>query len=128
MKNARTFWVQITLWSAAILAVILVGLHYFPKESKDIGFLEAVYYSLRLFIFEHDLGHFPRSHPLILIYFVAPMIALSAVGTAVTYLFKLSPAILNRWMSGHVVICGLGRTGRLIAETLKKKAGPRGRG
>jgi Trk K+ transport system NAD-binding subunit len=121
MKNARAYWLQIILWSTSIMIVILVGLHYFPKESENIGFLEALYYSLRLFIFEHDLSHFPRSYPLILIHFVAPMIALSAIGTAVTYLFKLSPAILTRWMSDHVVVCGLGRTGRLIAETLKKK-------
>ena len=29
MKKSRTFWIQITLWSAAIIAVILVGLYYF---------------------------------------------------------------------------------------------------
>jgi len=107
------------LWIGSIVLVLAIGLYDFPAEYRGLGFWESLYSTLRLFVFERDLDPFPRSAPLIFIYFLAPLIALSAVGTAVSYLFRLSPAIKTRWMSDHVVICGLGRTGKLLAETLR---------
>jgi voltage-gated potassium channel Kch len=111
----------LSLWIASVAAVILIGLYNFPREYRGVGFFEALYYTLRLFVFEHDLPSFPRSWPLILIYFAAPTITISAAGTAVTYLFRLSPAIRTRCMSNHVVVCGLGKSGKLVAATLKKR-------
>jgi hypothetical protein len=107
------------LWVGSIVLVLAIGIHYFPREYPDLGFWESLYSTLRLFVFERDLDPFPRAAPLIFIYFLAPLIALSAVGTAVSYLFRLSPAVRTRWMSDHVVICGVGRTGKLLAETLR---------
>ncbi|MFC1859053.1 NAD-binding protein [Thermodesulfobacteriota bacterium] len=69
---------------------------------------------------EHDLSHFPTSLPLMFIYFFAPVIAISALGTAITYFFRFTPAVATRLKSDHVLICGVGRTGKLLAETLKK--------
>jgi voltage-gated potassium channel Kch len=106
------------LWIGSVTFVLAVGIHYFPREYPSLGFWESLYSTLRLFVFERDLDPFPRAAPLVFIYFLAPLIALSAVGTAVSYLFRLSPVIKTRWMSDHVVICGVGRTGRLLAETL----------
>jgi hypothetical protein len=106
------------LWLAMVLAIIAVDLVYMPRESDHPGFWEALYSSLRLFVFERDLPTFPKSWPLIFTYFMAPLLTLSAVGTAVTYLFRLTPALQSRFMRNHVVICGAGRLGRLIAESL----------
>jgi len=116
----KTSWskTKAGLWIGSVSFVLAVGIYYFPKEYPGLGFWESFYSTLRLFVFERDLDPFPRAAPLVLIYFLAPLIALSAVGTAVSYLFRLSPVIKTRWMSDHVVICGVGRTGRLIAETL----------
>ena len=113
--------VKITLWMGSIATVIAIGLFYFPREYKDTGFWQTLYFTFRLFVFEHDLPTFPKSWPLILIYFLAPVITISAVGTAISYLFRLPPAIKTRWMSDHVVICGMGRTGKLFASELKEK-------
>lgn len=110
---------KIGLWGGSFALVLASGIYFFPREYPDLGFWESLYATLRLFVFERDLDPFPRAAPLILIYFLAPLIALSAVGTAVSYLFRLSPAIRTRWMSDHVVVCGVGRTGKLLAETLR---------
>ncbi len=116
--------IRLGLWIASIAAVIATGLVFFPREYQGMEFWESLYYTLRLFVFEHDLPSFPRTWPLILIHFAAPVIAISAVGTAVSYLFRLSPAIRTRFMSDHVVICGVGRTGKLVAATLKRRGVP----
>lgn len=91
-----------------------------PREYPRLGFGESLYATLRLFVFEHDLPHFPSSWPLIAIHFIAPAISISAVWTVVQRLFNLTPAIRSRWLSDHVVVCGVGRTGRLIVTTLQK--------
>jgi len=113
--------VQIVLWLGTIGVVIAVGLNCFPREYGDESFWETLYTTLRLFVFEHDQPTFPKSWPLILIYFLAPAITISAAGTAISYLFRLTPAVKTRWMSDHVVICGMGRTGKLFASALKAR-------
>ena len=112
------------VWLLMVVAIIAVGLVFMPDENDHPGFWEALYSALRLFVFERDLPTFPKSWPLIIIYFLAPLLTLSAVGTAVTYLFRLTPALASRFMSGHVVICGAGRLGRLMAESLKAGGAP----
>jgi len=102
--------------------VISTGLYYFPKEYESTGVWENLYYTLRLFIFEHDFDRFPEMWPLILIYFLAPLITLSGVGTAVSYVLKISPSLRSRFMKDHAIICGMGKTGRLFANALKEKA------
>lgn len=121
MSRRRNGKLGLILWIGSVAVVTFVGLYNFPREYPSVGFFEALYYTLRLFVFEHDLPHFPRSWPLILIYFAAPTITFSAAGTAVTYLFRLSPAIRARYMSNHVVVCGLGKSGKLVAATLKRR-------
>ena len=113
--------IQIALWAGSITIVIIVGLFYFPRENYTLGFWETLYFTFRLFIFEHDLPSFPQSGPLIFIYFFAPVITISAVGTLISYLLRRTPSLKARWMSDHVVICGVGRTGKLFAVALKEK-------
>ncbi|MFP4474302.1 MAG: NAD-binding protein [Desulfatibacillaceae bacterium] len=118
MRNGKKTIAKAVLWTCAVGAVLVVGIVYFPREEATLGFWESIYYTLRLFILEHDLGHFPTHRPLVAAYFAAPVIAVSAAGAAIRYLFRYSPTLRTRWMSGHVVVCGVGRTGKLLAETL----------
>ncbi|GBC60603.1 hypothetical protein DENIS_1560 [Desulfonema ishimotonii] len=123
MKHRRHYtFGKIGLWGGGVALIFGIGFYYFPRD-YDLSFLEAFYYTLRLFILEHDLPDFPRSWPLIFIHFFAPLLALSALGTMVTYVFRLSPVIRTRWISDHVIICGVGRTGRLLAEHIKSNGG-----
>jgi hypothetical protein len=109
------------VWAALIGLVFLIGMYKFPREYPDLSLLESFYYTLRLFILEHDLPRFPKSGSLIFIYFLAPVLSVSALGTAINYLFRLSPVIQSKWHSDHVIVCGVGRTGKLVAETFKNK-------
>jgi len=120
MKKDCKKVIRAVLWAVSIGIVLIIGICYFPKECDDLNFWGATYYTIRLFILEHDLPHFPKSVPLIFIYFFAPFIALSAVGTVINYFFRFTPALRIRWKSDHVIVCGVGRTGKLIAATLKK--------
>ncbi len=119
-ENKKTL-VHIAIWTCLTMFILAIGMYYFPHECPDLGFWGSLYYTIRLFIMEHDLGHFPNSWPLVFIYFFAPIVALSVVGTAISYFFKLSPVLRTKWKYDHVVVCGLGRTGRILAATLKQE-------
>lgn len=111
--------IQLLLWFVAIGAVIMTGLYYLPLTPDKPGFWESLFHTLKLFLFDYELPTFPTEWPLILIIFLAPLITVSALGAAVSYLIHISPSIRTRWMSDHVVVCGTGRIGKLIAEALK---------
>ncbi len=112
---------NLILWICSVALIIATGLYFMPMEKDRPGFWESLYSILRLFVFERDLPTFPAAWPLIVIYFAAPLVTLSALGKLISYLFRLTPSLKTRRMSGHVIICGLGRLGRLIGEALKEK-------
>lgn len=125
IMSSKTYVVmKIVLWTFSIALVLLIGICYFPKECEGLDFLGALYYSIRLFILEHDLSHFPKSGPLIFIYFFAPLVAVSAVGSAISYFVRFTPSLRIKWKNDHVVVCGVGRTGKIMAATLKKNGVP----
>ena len=112
---------KIALWLVSAGLILTIGIYFFPQEYGKKSFWEILYTTLRLFVFEHDQQTFPKSWELILIYFLAPAVTISAVGTAISYFFQLTPAIKTRWLSDHIVICGMGRTGKLFTSTIKTK-------
>ncbi len=116
----RKFYFKVA-WVFSILVVFAIGVCCFPREYEKLTLLESVYYTIRLFILEHDVPHFPRSWPLRAIYFIAPMVTFSALWYVVKYLFHLAPRIKSMWASDHVVVCGVGGTGKLIASTLTER-------
>ncbi|MDM8517623.1 NAD-binding protein [Desulfobacterales bacterium HSG16] len=113
--------IRVFSWITSVSVVIGIGLYYFPKECDGLSLPGALYYSIRLFIMEHDLPEFPKHQPLVFIYFFAPLVALSAIGTAISYFYRFTPVLKTMWKKDHVVICGVGRIGKLFACTLKEK-------
>lgn len=109
------------IWAALVALVLTAGLVYFPRDYPGMGFWEALYCTVQLFVFNAGADGFPKSWPLVLIYFAAPALSLSAAGTVISYLFRLTPMVRTRWLSDHVVICGLGRTGKILAEALYRE-------
>lgn len=116
--------VRAVLWVGSVGAVVATGLVCLPREYPEMGFWQSLYSTARLFVFEYDQPHFPQTWPLVVIHFAAPVISLSAVWTAVSRLFHLTPALRMRWHRDHVVVCGVGHTGKLIAATLKADGVP----
>ncbi len=105
-------------WAVSIGVIILIGLYSFPREYPGLRFSEALYYTLRLFLLEHDLPRFPKYLPLVLIHFAAPVVSLSVAWTAASELFRLTPTLRLRSVRDHVVVHGVGRTGRIVAAAL----------
>lgn len=120
-KRRERRLIRLIFWGGGVGLVFLIGLIQFPREYPRLGLLQSFYYTIRLFILENDISEFPRSWSLIFIYFFAPLLSLSALGTVISYLFRMSPTLRTRWLSDHVIVCGVGRTGKLLAETFKKK-------
>jgi hypothetical protein len=110
--------IRAVLWAGPVLAVIATGVVFIPIEYEGVGFWEALYRSIHLFFFD-SLEPFPHSWPLVLIVYIAPVIAMAAAGTIVTYLFRLSPALQTRWARDHVIVCGVGRMGKLLCADLR---------
>lgn len=121
MSRKQSTGIRIVLWTSSICVILLVGVLYFPKEDSNLDFWGSLYYTINLFVLGHYLSGFPKTWPLIAIYFAAPALSLSAAGTAIKYLFRHTPSMRTRWMSDHVVICGVGRTGKILAGALKEK-------
>jgi len=112
------------LWVGSSGIVLATGLIFMPREFPQMTFWASLYGTARLFVFEYDLPSFPHTWPLIAIHFIAPLISLSVVWSAVSRLFHLTPALRMRWHRDHVVVCGVGHTGRLLAATLKSERVP----
>jgi voltage-gated potassium channel Kch len=122
MKAENKILLKALLWALSVGIVLITGIVYFPLEVKGLSFWGAFYYSIRLFILEHDISHFPTRTPLIFIYFFAPVVALSALGTALSYIYRFSPSVFSRLRKGHVIICGVGRTGKLLYAILREQS------
>ena len=113
--------VEIVLWVLLVGAVFGTGLYYIPREYPALTFWEDFYSTLRMFVLERDLPWFPRTWQLIAIHFIAPLVTLSAIGKILSYLFGASLGLTAGWHSDHVIVCGIGRTGRIIASTLRSR-------
>ena len=116
--NSRRSILRAVLWAGPVLALIVIGVIFIPREYPGVGFWEALYRSIHLFFFD-SLEPFPHSWPLVLIVFAAPVIAMAAAGTIVTYLFRLTPSLRTRWARDHVIVCGVGRMGKLLCAGLR---------
>lgn len=108
------------LWFLAVIGTIITGVYYMPLEADRPGFWEALYSTLRLFVFERDTDVFPKAWPLILIYFAAPIITLGLLGKTISYFFRFSPFLRCFFIRDHIIVCGVGRTGKIVAQCLHK--------
>lgn len=116
--------IRILFWATPVTVILYTGVRCFPLENPELDFWGALYYTLRLFILEHDLPAFPDLWQLRVIYFIAPLVAVSAVWRAVVYLFRFSPNLRIRLISDHVVVCGVGGNGKSLVAMLKEKKIP----
>jgi hypothetical protein len=124
MRQSLASKIRMGFWIGSTAAIIGIGMYYIPREYHDQGFWKTLYFTLRLFVFEHDFPSFPISAPVIFIHFAAPAVTISALWTAIAYLLSLSPAVKTRWMHDHVILCGLGRTGKIFARALRENGVP----
>lgn len=107
-------------WVALVALITAVSVISIRDEIEGTRWTEALYTTLRMFVFERDLDKFPSSWTLICVHFLAPALTFSALGMLLTYLMRSSPYLLTLLLRRHTVVCSLGRTGKLICSSLRK--------
>lgn len=121
---------QFRLSIGLFLVVNLLGATVIWAEARpELTFPHALYVALGLNLFEVEQGY-PQDGPLLIqaVYFLIPAIGLTVIAEG---LVRFGVAIVNRktmneeWQvalahsfEGHVVIAGMGRIGRRVAERL----------
>jgi len=107
-------------WGVLAFMIVLVSVISIREEIPNAKWMEALYTTLRMFVFERDLDKFPMGWPLIIVHFLAPLVTFSALGMLITYYMRRSPSLRARSMRQHFIVCGLDRTGKLLCSSLKK--------
>jgi len=119
---AAVRWPTITVLFAAALVLGWIG---FDLNSRALGepgsFLDNLYRTLQLFIIHSGAVAQPVPWQLEIARFLAPAVAAGATLSALaTLLGEQLAAARVRFYSNHVVVCGLGRLGSLLARTLRE--------
>jgi hypothetical protein len=129
----RHEWSVVGSLAAAAFALGIAGLwrhQQFPDVWNVVWWCDAVYFALRLFTFELDLGStetdpyvFDTSNwPLQIARFLAPATLAFAVvkGLMLVAASNYNLWRLSRW-KGHAVVCGAGERGRRLALALRQE-------
>lgn len=125
-RRGRAFadsgWIVVGLvWVAAAVLGYVGFVAYFEALGEPQAPTRLVYLTLQLFVLES--GSIPGPVPLTLeiARFLAPAIAGGTALAAIAVLFRQQLTLLKlRFLRGHVVICGLGRKGLLLADAFAR--------
>jgi len=110
---------------ALFVTALVLGWIGFDLNSRALGqpgsFLDNLYRSLQLFIIHSGAVAQPVPWELEVARFLAPAVAAGATLSALAALLGEQLAAFRvRFYSNHVVVCGLGRLGSLLARTLRE--------
>jgi hypothetical protein len=95
---------------------------HFDTAGEDRSFADVVYLALRLFPLESGDVEPPVPWELNVARFLAPAVALSAALQALAAVFSEQlKALRARFWRRHVVVCGLGEKGALIARSFQER-------
>ncbi len=114
-------WPLIAVLFAAALVIGWVG---FDRSLAALGqpgsFLDKLYLSLQLFVLQSGAVSPPMPWQLEVARFLAPATtAYATVSAVVAVLDEQISGLRARLSAGHVVVCGLGRLGALVAKGLR---------
>ena len=115
-------WIVI---AGLFFAALVLGWIGFDLNARALGqpgsFLDNLYRSLQLFLFRSGAVPPPVSWQLEVARYLAPVVAAgAAVSAMVALLGERLSGLRVRFYSNHVVVCGLGRLGSLLAQTLRE--------
>jgi voltage-gated potassium channel Kch len=120
---AEYHWHVLSLLFLLALALGIDGFRrHFEASGEDRSFSDVVYLALRLFPLESGDVPPPVPWELNVARFLAPAVALSAALQALAAAFSEQlQALRARLWREHVVVCGLGEKGELIAESFREQ-------
>jgi hypothetical protein len=108
------------LLTGLTVVTVVGGVLAFQAEGRHRGdpmsVAEALYSTLGLFAFAGNRFGFPRTVPLVAVYFLAPYITASALLEAAFQMLSSRNSILLTGMRGHTVVCGAGSLGLVLAQ------------
>jgi hypothetical protein len=128
MRPSRTFvqWLVVALLGLAAFVLGLVGFTgFFQALGDPRSFLDILYLTLQLFVLESGSVAGPLPWELELARLLAPTVAAYTAVRALAILFRRQLERFGiRFLRGHVVICGLGRKGLMLAKALRERGDP----
>ena len=120
-KRFRAAWLNYhwpLIWSLGIAAMILGAIGFQKLYADSRSALDVFYLSLQLFLLESGAIDKPISWELEVARLLAPAIAGYTATRALAVIFKEQLRQFRmHFISNHLVICGLGRMGSLLAKT-----------
>jgi TrkA-N domain/RyR domain len=125
-RRGRPVW-ESARWpaiAALFVAAVILGWIGFGRSMTALGqpgtFLDQLYLSLQLFVLQSGAVPPPVPWQLDVARFLAPTVTAYATLSAVATVFgEQVSGMRARMSSGHVVVCGLGRLGALLAKALR---------
>jgi voltage-gated potassium channel Kch len=126
MRRLRRWWsaIQWPVLGAAAVAALVLGWLGFRAHAEatgdELGVLTAAYRSIQLFVLEFGANE-PPSVPatLQIARVLAPVVSGYAAAWALARLFRNElDRLALRWRRDHVIVCGLGPAGSILARSL----------
>ncbi|HEX2041303.1 MAG TPA: NAD-binding protein [Acidimicrobiales bacterium] len=119
-------WLKAHAWLVRLVVALVaaaLALWGLARQRNPLPWPERLYTVLQLFVLETPEARSPFPAPLTAARFLAAAVAASAVWSAVALLFAERFARLRvRWfVKDHVVVCGLGEEGALIAQGFRRR-------
>lgn len=114
----KNLWLIVAVLWLSTLALGFIGFSgYFSGLGEYRPISDRFYLTLQLFVLESGSAPGPKSWELEIARLMAPAIMTLTVIEALAVIFRDQIQIIRlRFRKGHVVICGLGRKGLLLAE------------
>jgi hypothetical protein len=111
-------WYVIGVLWVVVFTLGFIGLRInFSEIGVSRTFWDTVNRTLQLFVLESGIFYGPANIPLEIARFLAPLVALfTAIQAFVTIFYKQLQRAGLRFARDHVVICGLGRKGLILAR------------
>ncbi|NIV31853.1 MAG: hypothetical protein GWN58_20910 [Anaerolineae bacterium] len=105
------------LWLAAGILGFVGFARYFAALGQSRSFGDLLYLTIQLFVLESGAVEGPAGLELQIARFLAPAVAASTAVLALALLFYERFQLLRlRWIHDHVIICGLGYKGLVLAH------------
>lgn len=126
--RTRTLWEDYHWYVLVLLFLVALGLgmdgfrRHFDASGEDRSPTDILYLTLQLFTLKSGDTATPTPWQLDVARFLAPAVALSAALYALAAVFREQlQALRTRFWRRHVVVCGLGRKGLLLAESFREQ-------
>ncbi len=129
-ETAVRRWVKGYAWFtfagavAVVLVLALLGFNEYFRDRDDArSFSDLLYFSLQLFVFENRATDAPESIPLEIARVLAPALSAFGVAAAVSSIVRSLRSREYRLakLKDHVIVCGLGRKGSLLALSYRNE-------